>query len=38
MKQVVEILAQQRKPFQYSAVTWRDLVNLGLITESQIPK
>lgn len=37
MKQLVEILAQQRKPYSYSGVTWSDLVALGLIKASQVP-
>lgn len=37
LKQAVEILTQQRKPYNLSAVTWQDLVDLGLITSNRIP-
>ncbi len=37
LKEVVEILTQQRGLPANSAVTWQDLVNLGIITSSQIP-
>jgi hypothetical protein len=38
LKQIAEVLTRQRgKPAQ-SSVVWQDLVDLGLITETQIPK
>lgn len=38
VKQIAEVLTRQRgKPAQ-SAVTWQDLVDLGLITADRIPK
>jgi hypothetical protein len=38
MKQAVETLAGQRRGSRaQSAVTWQDLVDLGLIEELQIP-
>jgi len=37
LKEVVEILTQQRGSTLNSAVTWQDLVNLGLITPAQVP-
>jgi hypothetical protein len=39
MKQAVETLAGQRRGSRgESAVTWNDLVDLGLITALQIPR
>lgn len=38
LKQAVEILTQQRKPYRNSAVTWGDLVTLGIIPESNVPR
>ena len=39
MKQAVETLAGQRRQSRgESAVTWNDLVDLGLITALQIPR
>lgn len=37
LKQNVEVLTQQRKPKASSAVTWQDLLDLGLITPNQLP-
>lgn len=37
LKQAVEILTQQRKPYTLSAVTWQDLVDLGLIGSNRVP-
>jgi hypothetical protein len=37
LKEVVEIITQQRGSVANSAVTWQDLVNLGLITTAQVP-
>jgi hypothetical protein len=37
IKQLVEILTQQRKPYTNSAVTWQDLVDLGLIGSNRVP-
>ena len=37
LKQGFEILTGQRKNRANSAVTWQDLVDLGLIQASQIP-
>lgn len=37
LKANVEILTQQRKPKSSAAVTWQDLVDLGLIQASKIP-
>lgn len=37
-KQAVEILARQRKPILASAVTYQDLIDLGLITPDQVPR
>lgn len=37
IKEAVEILTQQRGNRANSAVTWTDLVNLGLIPASKIP-
>lgn len=36
-KEAVEILTRQRGDRSLSAVTWQDLLALGLITASQIP-
>lgn len=40
LKQAVEILTKQRGPARKAdaAVTWQDLVDLGLIDADQIPK
>ena len=38
LKNNTEILTQQRLPKISSAVTWQDLLALGLITASQVPK
>jgi hypothetical protein len=32
LKENVEVLTRQRKPIEAAAVTWQDLVDLGLIT------
>ncbi len=37
LKQLAEVLSQQRKPKNAAAVTWDDLVDLELITSDQIP-
>lgn len=37
LKDTVEVLTRQRKPVAAAAVTWQDLVDLGLITASQVP-
>lgn len=37
LKEGFEILTHQRKNAGVSAVTWDDLVALGLITQAQIP-
>jgi hypothetical protein len=37
LKQGFEILTHQRKNAANAAVTWADLVALGLIQQSQIP-
>ena len=37
LKEVTEILTQQRGVRSHSAVTWDDLLALGLILPSQIP-
>lgn len=37
LKETVEILTQQRGNRGGAAVTWQDLVNLGLILPSQVP-
>lgn len=37
LKETVEILTRQRGDRTISAVTWQDLVDLGLILPSQIP-
>jgi hypothetical protein len=38
MKETLEILTQQRGDKRHSAVTWQDLVDLGLILPSQVPQ
>lgn len=38
LKEGFEILTKQRGRKMYSAVTWEDLLNLGLITADKIPK
>lgn len=38
LKQGFEILTRQRRPADAGAVTWADLVDLGLIDPSQVPK
>lgn len=38
MKETVEVLTQQRGDRSLSAVTWQDLLSLGLITADQIPR
>lgn len=37
LKANMEVLTQQKNPRSAAAVTWQDLVALGLITPSQIP-
>jgi hypothetical protein len=37
LKEAFEIITRQRKNVANAAVTWQDLVNLGLIQASQIP-
>lgn len=37
LKQAFEQLSRQRKNVPNAAVTWQDLVDLGLIKASQIP-
>lgn len=37
LKQAMEILTRQRKPITSGAITWQDLVDLGLITEADVP-
>jgi hypothetical protein len=37
LKEIAETLTQQRGDRSLSAVTWQDLVNLGLILPSQVP-
>jgi hypothetical protein len=37
MKETLEILTQQRGNPLMSAVTWQDLVDLGLILPTQVP-
>ena len=37
LKQAVEVLIRQRKPVLAGAVTWGDLVDLGLINPDQVP-
>lgn len=36
-KELVEVLAGQRGPALDAAVTWNDLVSLGLIQADQVP-
>jgi len=38
LKETVEVLTQQRGTRSLSAVTWQDLLSLGLITPDQVPK
>lgn len=38
MKETLEILTQQRGNKENSAVTWKDLVDLGLILPTQVPR
>jgi hypothetical protein len=39
MKETIEVIAGRRgSDYLDKAVTYRDLVNLGLITESQVPR
>ena len=38
LKEGYEILAHQRGDRTLSAVTWQDLLRLGLITSNQLPK
>lgn len=38
IKETVEVLTRQRGTRSFSAVTWEDLLGLGLITPDQIPK
>lgn len=38
LKETAEILTQQRGTRSLSAVTWQDLLALGLISPDQIPK
>lgn len=38
LKQTVEILTKQLGPKRLNAVNYQDLVDLGLITQDQIPK
>lgn len=37
LKDTVEVLARQRAPVIASAVTFQDLIDLGLITAAQVP-
>lgn len=37
LKETVEVLTRQRRPIAAGAVTWQDLVDLGLIKMSQVP-
>lgn len=37
LKESMEVLTRQRKPVGAGAVTWDDLVSLGLILPSQVP-
>ena len=36
-KEAIEVLTRQRKPIEAGAVTWQDLVDLGLIASDQVP-
>jgi len=38
LKETTEMLTRQRGDPAVSAITWQDLVNLGLISASDIPK
>jgi hypothetical protein len=38
LKETVEVLTQQRGVRSLSAVTWQDLLALGLIKVDQVPK
>jgi hypothetical protein len=38
LKETVEVLTQQRGTRSLSAVTWQDLLALGLISPDQVPK
>jgi len=38
LKETIEVLTQQRGTRSFSAVTWEDLLALGLITPDQIPR
>lgn len=38
LKETVEVLTQQRGTRSLSAVTWQDLLALGLVTADQVPK
>lgn len=38
LKESVEILTRQRRPVEAGAVSWRDLVDLGLISPEQLPR
>lgn len=38
VKEVVEILQGDREPRLNSAVTWEDLIDLGLATEADLPE
>jgi len=37
MKESIEVLTRQRRPVLAGAVTWEDLVELGLITSASVP-
>jgi hypothetical protein len=37
IKETVEVLTRQRGKTLHSAVTFQDLVDLGLITEAEVP-
>lgn len=38
LKEAVEVLTRQRQPIEAGAVTWQDLLDLGLIERVQIPR
>lgn len=38
LKETVEILTRQRRPIANGAVTWQDLLDLGLIVADQVPR
>lgn len=38
LKEAVEVLIRQRGLVLDSAVTWRDLVAIGVVTTAQVPK